>query len=44
MEGGQFSPTSPTRKGRGYEGFGLTWSYRFEDVGPLAGTPTLWVN
>jgi hypothetical protein len=44
MEGPSFSPTSPTRKGRGYEGFGLTWSYRFEDVGPLAGTPTLWIN
>lgn len=39
----RYTRTSPERKGLGYEGYGLTWEYQFEDVGPLVGFPTLWV-
>lgn len=39
----RISTTSPKRKGFGYEGYGVTYSYEFEDVAPLVGLPTLWV-
>ena len=44
MRGGVGEVTSPTRMGNGFEGYGRTWSYEFESVAPLSGTPTLWVN
>jgi len=34
----------PTRKGNGYQGFEVTWSYDFESAGPLVALPHIWIN
>jgi hypothetical protein len=35
--------TSPDKKGKGYERFGVTWRYSFASPTPLTGTPNLWL-
>lgn len=35
---------SPERKGQGYQGYSISWTYRFESATPLLGAPSLWVN
>lgn len=36
--------SSPDRRGKGYERYGLTWEWRFESATPLTGLPHLWLN
>lgn len=34
---------APERKGNGYQGYEVTWTYVFESAGPLVALPTLWI-
>ncbi len=42
-ENPNIKPSSPTRKGFGYEDFAWDYSYSFEDAAPLVGLPNFWV-
>ncbi len=42
-DGPKITRTTPERKGpAGYQGYGLTWYYDYEDIAPLLGFPNLW--
>lgn len=43
-QSGDLKRTSPERKGRGYQGYGVQWSFEFESAYPLIGIPTLWTS
>ncbi len=45
-EAGQITIVAPTRKGAGYEGYAINYSYSFEDIGSkaLLGVPAVWKN
>ncbi len=44
MKAPKIDEKTPERKGKGFQGYELTWEYEFEDANPLVGTPTLWLN
>lgn len=41
-EAPKVSTTSPHLDGLVFEGYGVSWHYEFEDIGPLVGVPHLW--
>ena len=41
-QAGRISRASPRRRGRGYEGYRVSWEYEFESPTPLFGLPALW--
>src|SRR5690348_9873277 len=43
-EAPKISNTSPHLDGLVFEGFGVSWHYEYEDIGPLIGLPNLWPN